>query len=113
MVSDLDRSVLELLPRRRDPAGSSSHPCSPHRQIEQLRRCEPISEAEVKDVCSKAREILLEEGNIQYVDSPVTVSCCFLAQARRVCLRVQGRRCCDGCERGLWALEMPTVDEFQ
>lgn len=44
------------------------------RQIEQLRRCEIIPEAVVKDVCSKAKEILMEEGNVQYVDSPVTVS---------------------------------------
>jgi hypothetical protein len=43
------------------------------RQIEQLKRCEPISEAEVKQLCLQAREILVEEGNVQYVDSPVTV----------------------------------------
>jgi len=43
------------------------------RQIEQLLNCEPISEKEVKDLCSKAREILLEESNVQRVDSPVTV----------------------------------------
>lgn len=46
----------------------------PSRQIEQLKRCEPISEQQVKDLCLKAREILVEEGNVQYVDSPVTVS---------------------------------------
>lgn len=44
------------------------------RQIEQLKRCEIIPEAVVKDVCVKAKEILMEEGNVQYVDSPVTVS---------------------------------------
>ena len=44
------------------------------RQIEQLRRCETISEKEVKDLCDKAREILLEESNVQRVDAPVTVS---------------------------------------
>lgn len=43
------------------------------RQIEQLRRCEIISESEVKSLCSKAREILLEESNVQRVDAPVTV----------------------------------------
>ncbi|KAF8312627.1 serine threonine protein phosphatase [Clavulina sp. PMI_390] len=43
------------------------------RQIEQLKRCEPISESQVKDLCTKAREILVEEGNVQYVDSPVTI----------------------------------------
>lgn len=43
------------------------------RQIEQLRRCEIINESEVKSLCSKAREILLEESNVQRVDAPVTV----------------------------------------
>jgi len=43
------------------------------RQIEQLRRCEIIKESEVKALCAKAREILVEESNVQRVDSPVTV----------------------------------------
>lgn len=43
------------------------------KQIEQLRRGEIISELEVKHLCSKAREILVEEGNVQRVDSPVTI----------------------------------------
>lgn len=43
------------------------------RQIEQLKRCEIIQEAEVKALCAKAREILVEESNVQRVDSPVTV----------------------------------------
>jgi len=42
-------------------------------QIEQLRRCEIITESEVKALCSKAREILCEESNVQHVDAPVTV----------------------------------------
>jgi len=44
------------------------------RQIEQLRQCEIIMENEVKALCSKAREILIEESNVQRIDSPVTVS---------------------------------------
>jgi hypothetical protein len=43
------------------------------RQIEQLKRCEPISEEQVKRLCLKAREILMEEANVQHIDSPVTV----------------------------------------
>ena len=43
------------------------------RQIETLRRCEYIKEAEVKALCAKAREILVEESNVQRVDAPVTV----------------------------------------
>ena len=48
------------------------------RQIEQLQRCEIIKESEVKALCAKAREILVEEGNVQAVDAPVTVSMFFL-----------------------------------
>lgn len=43
------------------------------RQIEQLRKCELIKEAEVKAICANAREILVEESNVQRVDSPVTI----------------------------------------
>lgn len=41
--------------------------------IEQLRRCEPLKESEVKVLCQKALEILVEEGNVQRVDAPVTI----------------------------------------
>lgn len=48
------------------------------RQIELLRKCECIKESEVKLLCAKAREILVEESNVQRVDAPVTVKqCCF------------------------------------
>ena len=43
------------------------------RQIEMLRRCEYIKESEVKALCQKAREILVEESNVQRVDAPVTI----------------------------------------
>ncbi|KAH8921151.1 Metallo-dependent phosphatase [Atractiella rhizophila] len=43
------------------------------RQIEQLKRCEPISETEVKELCLKAREILIEEGNVERVQAPITI----------------------------------------
>ncbi|KAJ2749968.1 phosphoprotein phosphatase PP4 catalytic subunit, partial [Coemansia nantahalensis] len=43
------------------------------RQIEQLRRCEIITENEVKELCCKAREIFIEESNVQRVDAPVTI----------------------------------------
>ena len=41
--------------------------------IEQLKRCEPLAEQHVKDLCSKAVEILVEESNVQRVDAPVTL----------------------------------------
>lgn len=34
------------------------------RQIEQLKRCDNIKESEVRDLCNKAKEILIEESNI-------------------------------------------------
>ncbi|KAJ1910162.1 phosphoprotein phosphatase PP4 catalytic subunit [Tieghemiomyces parasiticus] len=43
------------------------------RQIQLLRNCEIITEAEVKELCYKAREILIEESNVQQVDAPVTI----------------------------------------
>lgn len=50
------------------------------RQIEQLKKCEIIKEAEVKALCAKAREILIEESNVQRVDSPVTVTISILCK---------------------------------
>eukprot|EP00397_Hematodinium_sp_SG-2012_P009800 GEMP01009895.1.p1 GENE.GEMP01009895.1~~GEMP01009895.1.p1 ORF type:complete len:325 (+),score=40.97 GEMP01009895.1:25-975(+) len=43
------------------------------RQIEQLRRCEHLREDEVNVLCRKAREVLVEESNVQKVDAPVTI----------------------------------------
>lgn len=43
------------------------------RQIDTLLQCKIITEAEVKELCLKAREILVEESNVQRVDAPVTV----------------------------------------
>jgi hypothetical protein len=53
--------------------GASPNTGDLDRQIEQLKRCEIIKESEVKALCAKAREILVEESNVQRVDSPVTV----------------------------------------
>ncbi len=44
------------------------------RQIELLKDCQLITEQQVKELCLKAREILVEEANVQWIDSPVTVS---------------------------------------
>ena len=41
--------------------------------IEQLKRCEPLAEEDAKCLCMRAREILIEESNVQRVDAPVTV----------------------------------------
>ncbi|CAO3636548.1 unnamed protein product [Cunninghamella blakesleeana] len=43
-------------------------------QLEKLRQGEIITEQEVKELCSKAKEILIEESNVQRVDAPVTAN---------------------------------------
>uniref|UniRef100_A0A061R0T6 Serine/threonine-protein phosphatase n=1 Tax=Tetraselmis sp. GSL018 TaxID=582737 RepID=A0A061R0T6_9CHLO len=41
--------------------------------IEQLMSCTPLAEPQVKQLCDKAREILMDETNVQPVSCPVTV----------------------------------------
>ncbi|ENH73827.1 Serine/threonine-protein phosphatase PP-X like protein 4 [Fusarium oxysporum f. sp. cubense race 1] len=41
--------------------------------IAQLRACRPIPEAQVRELCHKARELLIEEGNVVTVSAPVTI----------------------------------------
>ncbi|PIL35416.1 hypothetical protein GSI_02143 [Ganoderma sinense ZZ0214-1] len=41
--------------------------------IAQLSQCKQLSEADVKRLCDKTREILMEESNVQPVRCPVTV----------------------------------------
>ncbi|TKA70458.1 hypothetical protein B0A49_03812 [Cryomyces minteri] len=38
----------------------------------QLRACRPIPETQVRELCYKARELLIEEGNVVGVNAPVT-----------------------------------------
>ncbi|KAF2432580.1 Metallo-dependent phosphatase [Tothia fuscella] len=41
--------------------------------IAQLRACRPIPEVQVRELCYKATELLIEEGNVVGVDAPVTI----------------------------------------
>ncbi|KAG6006412.1 hypothetical protein E4U21_007078 [Claviceps maximensis] len=41
--------------------------------IAQLRACRPIPESQVREVCHRARELLIEEGNVVTVAAPVTI----------------------------------------
>ncbi|KAL7266967.1 phosphoprotein phosphatase PP4 catalytic subunit [Rhizina undulata] len=41
--------------------------------IASLRACKPIPEPAVRELCFKARELLIEESNVQIVDAPVTI----------------------------------------
>ena len=43
------------------------------RQVQQLQRCEYLTESEVRDLCAKAKEILINEANVQRVNAPVTL----------------------------------------
>lgn len=56
-----------VVPKDSNPYGSLDA------QIEQLLKCVPLPEADVKSLCTKAQEILSEESNVQPVRSPVTV----------------------------------------
>lgn len=42
-------------------------------QLGKLRRCENLEEHEVKALCDRAREILVEESNVQNIDAPITI----------------------------------------
>ena len=59
-------------------ATSSSKNGDLDRQISLLKSCECIKEAEVRDLCNMARDILLNESNIQNISSPITVSNIYL-----------------------------------
>ena len=41
--------------------------------VSKLLGCTPLSESEVMALCDKAREVLVEESNVQPVRAPVTV----------------------------------------
>jgi serine/threonine-protein phosphatase 4 catalytic subunit len=41
--------------------------------IETLKRCDFLKESEVKELCDKAKEILINEKNVLNIESPVTV----------------------------------------
>ncbi|KAK1831339.1 Serine/threonine-specific protein phosphatase [Podospora conica] len=55
-MSDLDRALTTV-----------------YSAIAQLRACRPIPEAQVREICHKARELLVEEGNVVTVTAPVTI----------------------------------------
>lgn len=41
--------------------------------IAKVRRCQHLTESELKQLCDLVREILMEESNVQPVSAPVTV----------------------------------------
>jgi len=76
----LNNPVLHTAPHQRTTnmtaswlTAASGNSCLDE-QIERLKRCEYLREGEVKALCLRAREILVDESNVQRVDAPVTVS---------------------------------------
>lgn len=43
------------------------------KNIEQLMKCEYIKESEVKALCDRAKEILINENNVVKVETPLTI----------------------------------------
>ncbi|KAH1067925.1 hypothetical protein J1N35_032912 [Gossypium stocksii] len=54
-------------------AGSNSHG-NLDEQISQLMQCKPLSEQEVRALCDKAKEILMDESNVQLPAVPMEKS---------------------------------------
>lgn len=69
--------LFEFISRKRKNRSKKGGMSDLDRQIEQLKNCEPLKESEVKALCLKAMEILVEESNVQRVDAPVTVGLHF------------------------------------
>ena len=42
-------------------------------KIALLFQCKPLPETDIKELCSKAKEILVNEANVQGVKAPVTI----------------------------------------
>ena len=55
-----------------------------------MKKCEYIKEAEVKALCTRAKEILIEESNVQSVESPVTVSRYYFTKIQ-ICGDIHGQ----------------------
>lgn len=67
-----NRTRTSLLPKQADSLQVMSDD-ELDKWIEKLKDCEYLNEAQVKKLCTKAREILIEEANVQNVSTPVKV----------------------------------------
>ena len=61
------------------------------KQIETLRKGQFLKESEVKDLCARAREIFVEESNVQRVDAPVTVRELITYLILKICGDIHGQ----------------------
>jgi len=62
-----------LGPAANPPGSGGCSTSDVDRWIERLKRCETLRESDVRKLCARALEILVEEGNVQRVDAPVTI----------------------------------------
>lgn len=72
--------------------------------IQQLKKCEPISEPDVKLLCHMALDVLVEESNVQQVAAPVTICApvIILWITSNLHLNAVRNACQCHCERHLW-----------
>ncbi|KAL9635555.1 MAG: hypothetical protein Q9164_003384 [Protoblastenia rupestris] len=72
-----ERSIGGFLRRRAQrsllPLSSKANMSDLDRAIAELRACKIIPETQIREICHKARELLIEEANVVQVDAPVTI----------------------------------------
>ena len=69
-----DNNVINNENNNNENNNYQGRPCSNlDEQIEQLRKCQYITEIEVKMLCEKAKELFIEESNVQIIDAPITI----------------------------------------
>jgi len=49
----------------------------PDRWLEQIKQCKYLPEKDMKQLCERVKELLMEESNIQPVSAPVYVAPCW------------------------------------
>ena len=69
-----DNNIINNENNNNENNNYQGRPCSNlDEQIEQLRKCQYITEIEVKMLCEKAKELFIEESNVQIIDAPITI----------------------------------------
>ena len=73
LLFDYRDDHLPVNERDASPSFMYAMPLDLDRCIAQLKECETLTENEVLELCDLAKEILVEESNVQRVDAPVTI----------------------------------------
>ena len=82
------------VPAKDDFAAQVAHVDKVDSWLERLMVCKHLTEMEVLELCTKAKEILSKETNVQPVKCPVTVcgdihGTALLPASRRLCFRAR------------------------